>query len=164
VRSICTNPAHQDQKAYIEDLDINANPAFGRVYIILNAFRTRNPFESRIIILLATRQSFRHDCSRAITLLSEPRLSYLPPVDDIFCRQQLRPVNALMNQLRMGRRSAYDTCRRRKLRCDGQQPCGRCERSGTQCTFGSGQNRIQPLHWLEILSSKSQNSGVSYRH
>ncbi|POG59818.1 hypothetical protein GLOIN_2v1718840 [Rhizophagus irregularis DAOM 181602=DAOM 197198] len=31
--------------------------------------------------------------------------------------------------------TACDTCRRRKVKCDGESPCANCQRGNYQCTF-----------------------------
>ncbi|CAG8820152.1 24548_t:CDS:2, partial [Dentiscutata erythropus] len=37
--------------------------------------------------------------------------------------------------------TACDTCRRRKVKCDGASPCANCSRGGYQCTFSDASTK-----------------------
>ncbi|CAG8638831.1 13295_t:CDS:2, partial [Dentiscutata heterogama] len=37
--------------------------------------------------------------------------------------------------------TACDTCRRRKVKCDGASPCANCQRGGYQCTFSDSSSK-----------------------
>ncbi|KAF5248261.1 hypothetical protein FANTH_6054 [Fusarium anthophilum] len=50
--------------------------------------------------------------------------------------------------------SACDTCKRRKLKCSGEQPCERCYTSNVICTYGSTSARIKPLDYIRHLESR----------
>ncbi|KAI0204143.1 hypothetical protein F4808DRAFT_370186 [Astrocystis sublimbata] len=53
--------------------------------------------------------------------------------------------------------SACDTCRRRRVKCDGVQPCARCARSGISCTFGSVVARSGAVGYTRYLEQKVAN-------
>lgn len=50
--------------------------------------------------------------------------------------------------------SACDTCRRRRVKCDGNQPCDRCVRSGVACTYGSVASRTSAVSYARQLEQK----------
>ena len=52
------------------------------------------------------------------------------------------------------RRSACDTCRRRRVRCDSAQPCRRCVQSGLACTYGSTPSRISATEYTRNLEQQ----------
>lgn len=50
--------------------------------------------------------------------------------------------------------SACDTCRRRRVKCDGNQPCDRCTRSNVACTYGSVASRTSAVSYARQLEQK----------
>lgn len=50
--------------------------------------------------------------------------------------------------------SACDTCRRRRVKCDGNQPCDRCTRSDVACTYGSLASRTSSVSYARQLEQK----------
>ncbi|KAF5583108.1 DNA binding domain-containing protein [Fusarium pseudocircinatum] len=50
--------------------------------------------------------------------------------------------------------SACDSCKRRKLKCSGEQPCQRCYAGNVICTYGSTSARIKPLDYIRHLESR----------
>ncbi|KAK9234438.1 hypothetical protein V1525DRAFT_413084 [Lipomyces kononenkoae] len=50
--------------------------------------------------------------------------------------------------------SACDTCRRRRVKCDGQQPCARCVRSNVACTYGSLVSRKSSVSYARHLEEQ----------
>ena len=50
--------------------------------------------------------------------------------------------------------SACDSCKRRRVRCDGSQPCQRCSRSAISCTFGSLTARSSAVGYARYLERK----------
>ncbi|KAK9364638.1 hypothetical protein V1509DRAFT_613298 [Lipomyces kononenkoae] len=50
--------------------------------------------------------------------------------------------------------SACDTCRRRRVKCDGQQPCARCVRSNVACTYGSLISRKSSVSYARHLEEQ----------
>ncbi|CAG8645344.1 2412_t:CDS:2 [Racocetra fulgida] len=45
------------------------------------------------------------------------------------------------NHKRVKITTACDTCRRRKVKCDGASPCANCQRGGYQCTFSDSSSK-----------------------
>ncbi|KAK9491442.1 hypothetical protein V1508DRAFT_421948 [Lipomyces doorenjongii] len=71
--------------------------------------------------------------------------------------------------------SACDTCRRRRVKCDGQQPCARCVRSSVTCTYGSLISRKSSVSYARhleeqierlqtVLKEQSQTASVTVIH
>lgn len=50
--------------------------------------------------------------------------------------------------------TACDTCRRRRVKCDGSQPCSRCVRSKVSCTFGSVIGRTSATSYAHHLEQR----------
>ena len=57
---------------------------------------------------------------------------------------------------------ACDRCRKRKIRCDTQQPCGPCQVTRNQCTFNTPSRRITKPKGSENRSSST--SGIKRPH
>ncbi|EIW69098.1 hypothetical protein TREMEDRAFT_11471, partial [Tremella mesenterica DSM 1558] len=58
---------------------------------------------------------------------------------------------------------ACDRCRKRKIRCDTQQPCGPCQATKNECTFHTPSRRIvKPKSSMEVL--RSSTSGIKRPH
>ncbi|RCH87475.1 hypothetical protein CU098_006704 [Rhizopus stolonifer] len=52
---------------------------------------------------------------------------------------------------------ACDECRKRKVKCDGVQPCNRCRRSNTECVFAKlPPKRGPPKQYMENLEHRLQ--------
>ncbi|KAG2187847.1 hypothetical protein INT44_000597, partial [Umbelopsis vinacea] len=50
---------------------------------------------------------------------------------------------------------ACDECRKRKVKCDGAQPCYRCRKSETPCIFvKSAPRRGPPKQYVELLETR----------
>nr|CAG8533761.1 10001_t:CDS:2 [Entrophospora candida] len=73
--------------------------------------------------------------------------------------------------------TACDTCRRRKVKCDGASPCANCQRGGYQCTFSDASNKRprgppkgfvalieDRLHTIESLLVNLVNKDTSDNH
>ena len=52
------------------------------------------------------------------------------------------------------RRSACDSCRRRRVKCDATQPCSPCTRSGIACTYGSVASRQSATSYARNLEQQ----------
>ncbi|KAI8971543.1 fungal-specific transcription factor domain-containing protein [Mycotypha africana] len=67
---------------------------------------------------------------------------------------------------------ACDECRKRKVRCDGAQPCSRCQKSSTECIFsnvtpkrGPPKKYLEPFETrLKTIDSVLQVLESSYQH
>ncbi|KAL1410219.1 hypothetical protein Q8F55_004224 [Vanrija albida] len=57
---------------------------------------------------------------------------------------------------------ACDRCRKRKIRCDTQQPCGPCSATKNECTFNTPSRRVAKPKGSEARSSST--SGVKRPH
>ncbi|CCF37014.1 hypothetical protein CH063_08445 [Colletotrichum higginsianum] len=44
--------------------------------------------------------------------------------------------------------NACNTCRRRKVKCSGEQPCRNCSRNNLDCEFGDGRKRYSEA-WVD---------------
>ncbi|KAI9315896.1 hypothetical protein BX666DRAFT_265899 [Dichotomocladium elegans] len=52
---------------------------------------------------------------------------------------------------------ACDECRKRKVKCDGVQPCARCRKSETPCVFAKiPPKRGPPKQYVELLEQRLQ--------
>ncbi|GAA5799185.1 fungal-specific transcription factor domain-containing protein [Helicostylum pulchrum] len=52
---------------------------------------------------------------------------------------------------------ACDECRKRKVKCDGVQPCGRCKKSNAECVFAKlPPKRGPPKQYMENLENRLQ--------
>ncbi|KAG0190913.1 hypothetical protein DFQ28_001351 [Apophysomyces sp. BC1034] len=52
---------------------------------------------------------------------------------------------------------ACDKCRKRKVKCDGVQPCSQCRKSETQCVFAKQPpKRGPPTQYIELLEQRLQ--------
>lgn len=49
---------------------------------------------------------------------------------------------------------ACDTCRRRRVKCDGNQPCQRCMKSNVVCTYGSMAGRTSAISYARRLEEQ----------
>lgn len=49
---------------------------------------------------------------------------------------------------------ACDTCRRRRVKCDGTQPCLRCTKSNVACTYGSVAGRTSSISYARHLEEQ----------
>jgi hypothetical protein len=60
---------------------------------------------------------------------------------------------------------ACDRCRKRKIRCDTQQPCGPCSATRNQCTFQTPSRRIvKPKQSGDGKGAEKTTSGVKRPH
>ena len=57
---------------------------------------------------------------------------------------------------------ACDRCRKRKIRCDTQQPCGPCQATRNECTFNTPSRRVTKPKGSENRSSST--SGIKRPH
>lgn len=66
---------------------------------------------------------------------------------------------------RLSSGSACETCRRRKTKCDGQQPCNYCSTNGIECLNNSERRKrgLPPVSVLPMKSSASHKRGQSKR-
>ncbi|KAI8981687.1 hypothetical protein BDF20DRAFT_818191, partial [Mycotypha africana] len=52
---------------------------------------------------------------------------------------------------------ACDECRKRKVKCDGAQPCGRCKKSNTECVFAKlPPKKGPPKQYMDNLENRLQ--------
>ncbi|KAK9234580.1 hypothetical protein V1525DRAFT_412622 [Lipomyces kononenkoae] len=61
-------------------------------------------------------------------------------IQDPILRQKLRRERVLMNATR-----ACDVCKRKKIRCDGSQPCGKCAYNNAECSYNAKYTRGKTL-------------------
>ncbi|KAH8086933.1 fungal-specific transcription factor domain-containing protein [Filobasidium floriforme] len=54
---------------------------------------------------------------------------------------------------------ACDRCRRRKIRCDTQQPCGPCKQTGTVCTFETPSRRLMKKRERDDMDTPNSSVG-----
>lgn len=59
---------------------------------------------------------------------------------------------------------ACDRCRKRKIRCDTQQPCGPCQATRNQCTFNTPSRRVTKPKASGSENRSSSTSGVKRPH
>lgn len=58
---------------------------------------------------------------------------------------------------RLSSGSACETCRRRKTKCDGQQPCNYCSTNGIEC-LNNSERRKRGLPPVAVMPMKNQSS------
>lgn len=59
---------------------------------------------------------------------------------------------------------ACDRCRKRKIRCDTQQPCGPCQATRNECTFNTPSRRVTKPKVGSENRSSSTSGGVKRPH
>ncbi|TID00344.1 putative transcriptional regulatory protein C3C7.04 [Colletotrichum higginsianum] len=52
--------------------------------------------------------------------------------------------------------NACNTCRRRKVKCSGEQPCRNCSRNNLDCEFGDGRKRYSEAYVSELRATLSR--------
>ncbi|KAI8391023.1 fungal-specific transcription factor domain-containing protein [Radiomyces spectabilis] len=68
-----------------------------------------------------------------------------------------KKTNAAANSKRLKITRACDECRKRKVKCDGVQPCGRCRKSDADCVFAKQPpKRGLPRQYMELLEARLQ--------
>ncbi|KZV96088.1 hypothetical protein EXIGLDRAFT_833872 [Exidia glandulosa HHB12029] len=55
---------------------------------------------------------------------------------------------------------ACERCKRKKSRCDGNEPCGRCRGLGVSCTFTSAPDRRRVLSKAEVMALHARISAL----
>ncbi|KAI8387039.1 fungal-specific transcription factor domain-containing protein [Blakeslea trispora] len=76
-----------------------------------------------------------------------------PPTPELPERKSHLPSTSGIKRNKVSR--ACDECRKRKVRCDGAQPCARCQKSSTECVFSNvTPKRGPPKQYLEPFESR----------
>ncbi|KAG2230481.1 hypothetical protein INT48_002999 [Thamnidium elegans] len=76
-----------------------------------------------------------------------------PPTPELPERKNRLSSNSGIKRNKVSR--ACDECRKRKVRCDGAQPCARCQKSSTECIFSNvTPKRGPPKQYLEQFESR----------
>ncbi|KAF2720983.1 hypothetical protein K431DRAFT_269508 [Polychaeton citri CBS 116435] len=60
--------------------------------------------------------------------------------------------------------TACDSCRRRKIKCNGIQPCDRCIKSGIACTYGSVPNRNAVTYVRRLENQVAELQAQLHQH
>jgi hypothetical protein len=70
-------------------------------------------------------------------------------------------ANIVHHSLSSRLRRACEECRRRKLKCDGREPCRSCAKRSSPCVFGQVRRRkaISPHHQEPVTSPTNFNAG-----
>lgn len=76
-----------------------------------------------------------------------------PPTPELPERKNRLSSNSGIKRNKVSR--ACDECRKRKVRCDGAQPCARCQKSSTECIFSNvTPKRGPPKQYLEPFETR----------
>lgn len=93
--------------------------------------RTINRSKHSVSVLQVDGYKFELPCRMPPKIVSKDS-SYISPL------QQLQTKNQPAKRIRVAR--ACDTCRRRKVKCDGKQPCIHCTVYSYECTYNKARN------------------------